>query len=140
MSTASPTIAEIAAHLGVSPDRVLDHPAPGLATVDDVLALNDRDNRLFELIDGVLVEKVVGFRESRLAAVLIHLVENQAGINFPILLSEWRSLTRSHGPPSECRPRRSASTFGQATPLGRGTRSVQDGIPTRSVGTSKIGK
>jgi hypothetical protein len=36
----------------------------------------------------------------------------------------------------ECRLRRSASAFPSASPLG--TQSVQDGIPTRSVGTRKI--
>src|SRR4051794_2588921 len=39
-------------------------------------------------------------------------------------------VTRSHGPPWECRPGRSASSS-----VGRGpTRSVEDGIPTRERG------
>jgi Uma2 family endonuclease len=76
MSISSPTIAEIADHLGVPADRVLASPSPGTATVDDVLAINDRENRLCELIDGVLVEKAMGFRESRLAVVLCYILES----------------------------------------------------------------
>ena len=35
-----------------------------------------RENRLCELVDGTLVEKAMGFEESRLAAELIHLVKS----------------------------------------------------------------
>jgi hypothetical protein len=67
MSIGVPMIAEIAEQLGVTPDRVLSHPSPGTATAEDVLAIHDRQDRLCELIDGVLVEKAMGFKESRLA-------------------------------------------------------------------------
>lgn len=40
-----------------------------------MLAKYDRDNRLFELVEGTLVEKAMGFYEGRLAAVLIHFIE-----------------------------------------------------------------
>jgi Uma2 family endonuclease len=52
---------------GISPKRVRFSPAPGTATVDDVTRLRDRTRRLYELVDGTLVEKVVGFKESAIA-------------------------------------------------------------------------
>lgn len=56
MSTTA-TIADIAAALGVSPERVLTDPPPGTATVEDVFAAYARFDRLYELVDGTLVEK-----------------------------------------------------------------------------------
>jgi Uma2 family endonuclease len=50
-------------------------PPPGTATEADVLAVYARERRLCELVDGVLVEKPVGYRESRLASILGHFVE-----------------------------------------------------------------
>jgi Uma2 family endonuclease len=51
-------------------------PPPGTATEEDVLsALEAPRKRLCELIDGVLVEKCMGFRESRLAVILIRLLD-----------------------------------------------------------------
>lgn len=57
---------------GVPPYRILLRPAPGTATEADVIAAEaapDR-KRLCELVDGVLVEKTMGFYESRIAFVL----------------------------------------------------------------------
>jgi Uma2 family endonuclease len=66
------TIAELLHRLGgVPPHRVLLRPTPGTATEADVLRLLEHNHRLCELIDGVLVEKPMGHRESRLAAWLI---------------------------------------------------------------------
>ena len=72
------TLAELMDRLGNVPlDRIRMIPVPGTATVDDVLRLCDREpKRLCELIDGVLVEKVMGHQESRLAARLIQALEN----------------------------------------------------------------
>lgn len=66
------TLADLLAQLGgIAPERVLRHPAPGTATEADVVALRDSlAHRLCELIDGVLVEKAMGFRESYLALAL----------------------------------------------------------------------
>jgi Uma2 family endonuclease len=64
------TMADLLTELGVDASRVWMHPLPGLATEKDVIAIHDRTNRLCELVDGVLVEKVMGHYESRLAAVL----------------------------------------------------------------------
>ena len=72
----TPTIADLLERLGVPPDRVLLRPAPGTATVDDVVAIHDRENRLCELVDGVLVEKVMGYYESNLGCVLIQILRN----------------------------------------------------------------
>jgi len=71
---AAGTIDEIAARLGVSPDRIRRDPAPGTAVEEDVLATDDGYRPICELLDGVLVEKAVGFYESRLAAVLIQIL------------------------------------------------------------------
>jgi Uma2 family endonuclease len=59
---------ELAERFGPIPmNRIVTSPAPGLATEDDVIERNDRENRLFELVDGILVEKTMGAPESMLA-------------------------------------------------------------------------
>jgi Uma2 family endonuclease len=76
VSTRTPTVADLLAALGVPAERVVSKPWPGTATVDDVVAIHDRENRLCELVHGVLVEKAMGFLESSLAGVLIQLLRN----------------------------------------------------------------
>src|SRR5712691_884174 len=72
MSPPLVTLADLLRRLGgVPPDRVRFDPLPGLATEADVLELAERDGILCELIDGVLVEKAMGFRESYLAMALV---------------------------------------------------------------------
>jgi Uma2 family endonuclease len=69
------TIGDLLEHFGdIPPRRIRLQPAPGTATEDDVLRLQAREDRLYELVDGVLVEKTVGIRESCLAALLIRLL------------------------------------------------------------------
>src|SRR5215210_1094769 len=71
------TMADLLEQLGDVPlRRVLADPAPGTATEQDVIEVEAREKRLCELVDGVLVEKPMGFYESRVAAVLIQLLEN----------------------------------------------------------------
>ncbi|HEV8062989.1 MAG TPA: Uma2 family endonuclease [Gemmataceae bacterium] len=67
------TMADLLEHLGdIGPERVCMRPLPGTATEDDVLAaLESPRKRICELIDGVLVEKAMGYSESILAAYLI---------------------------------------------------------------------
>ena len=67
------TVAELLHTLGdIGPDRVLIKPLPGTATEADVLkALEAPHKRICELIEGVLVEKVMGLDESFLAIQLI---------------------------------------------------------------------
>lgn len=59
---------------GVSPKRVRMRPYPGTATVADVVSIRDHERRLFELVDGVLVEKAMGFKEGLLAVVIASLL------------------------------------------------------------------
>ncbi len=66
------TMADLLEILGdIPPERILMRPPPGTATEDDVIAIHAREKRLCELVDGVLVEKPMGFEESRLASELI---------------------------------------------------------------------
>jgi Uma2 family endonuclease len=70
------TMAELLKQLGgISPHRVRLRPAPGKATERDLLALHNRTGRLYELVQGVLVEKIMGYPESLLALWLGHLVQ-----------------------------------------------------------------
>jgi Uma2 family endonuclease len=55
---------------------VLLKPAPGKAREKDLIALNDRGRRLYELVEGTLVEKVMGFQESAVALWLGHQLQN----------------------------------------------------------------
>lgn len=55
---------------GVSSERVRFDPIPGTATVVDIIALDRREDRLYELIDGVVVEKAYGFRESVIGSAI----------------------------------------------------------------------
>ncbi len=69
------TVADLLEKLGgVPPERVRMKPLPGTATEEDLLEIQRRENRNCELIDGVLVEKPLGYRESMLAAWIIMLL------------------------------------------------------------------
>src|SRR5579871_6802711 len=59
---------------GISPRRVLLRPQPGQATEADLLRVLQKTDRLFELVDGTLVEKVMGYGEGGLAADVIRLL------------------------------------------------------------------
>ncbi|NOZ38705.1 MAG: Uma2 family endonuclease [Planctomycetes bacterium] len=76
------TAVDLVHRFGAIPlDRVVHDPAPGTATVADVVRLDDHENRLCELIDGTLVEKTVGVYESFLAiqiGTLLNLFVTQA--------------------------------------------------------------
>lgn len=66
------TMGDLLDQLGdVPPNRVRLYPVPGTATVDDVIAVEAREDVLCELVDGVLVEKPVGLLESLLAGLLL---------------------------------------------------------------------
>src|SRR3989442_1043745 len=58
------------------PERDRAHPSPRKATEQDVITIEAREGRLYELVDGVLVEKTVGLRESFLAVDLGRFVGN----------------------------------------------------------------
>lgn len=70
------TLADALRELGdIPPSRILWTPYPGTATEADALAcLDGRPRRLVELIDGTLVEKAMGQRESYIAGLLVFLL------------------------------------------------------------------
>jgi Uma2 family endonuclease len=66
------TIADLLKELGgISARRVRANPLPGTATEKDLIAVNQRIGRTCELVDGVLVEKVMSYPESAIACELI---------------------------------------------------------------------
>lgn len=56
--------------------RVRSDPAPGTASVEDVVRLRNTERRLYELVDGTLVEKAMGWQESLLAGILMQWLNN----------------------------------------------------------------
>ena len=65
------TLADFLGQLGDIPlSRIRARPPLGTATDQDVLDIYAREKRLCELVDGVLVEKAMGLRESLLAMAL----------------------------------------------------------------------
>jgi Uma2 family endonuclease len=71
------SLADVIQQLGnVDPGRIRMWPAPGTATAADVEAIRIREERLFELVDGILVEKVTGFRESLIAMFIGRMIGN----------------------------------------------------------------
>ena len=70
------TLADLLERLGQIPlARIQLQPPPGTATEQDLLVPSPGRDRLCELVDGVLVEKAMGYYESRLATVLAWLLE-----------------------------------------------------------------
>jgi len=66
------TLADLIERLGEIPaQRVRMRPFPGTATEKDVVDIRNREKRLFELVDGTLVEKGMGYIESTLACYII---------------------------------------------------------------------
>ena len=71
------TVADLYRRFGPIPfERIRQNPPPGSGTVDDVVRLNNHEDRLYELVDGILVEKTVGFEESRIATKIGRLLGN----------------------------------------------------------------
>ena len=68
------TLAELLYRLGDVPlERIRMRPAPGTAREQDVLRARDSvEKRLCELVEGVLVEKAMGTRESLLAGLILY--------------------------------------------------------------------
>lgn len=71
------TLADLLDRLGNVPlERIRFRPYPGTATEADVrAALQGPHERLCELVEGVLVEKAMGYRESALAVFVIMMLE-----------------------------------------------------------------
>lgn len=72
-AVADDSLADLVERLGGIPlERIRMRPPPGTATEADVIkALEAPRKRLCELIDGILVEKAVGYTESVLATFLL---------------------------------------------------------------------
>ena len=114
------TLADLLRRLGgIAPERVRFRPAPGTATERDVVEVERRESRLCELVDAVLVEKVMGYRESLLAVAIatalksfvsprnLGLVTGEAGMArlFPglvripdVAFASWQSLPERRVP------------------------------------------
>jgi Uma2 family endonuclease len=81
------TLSQLLKDIGDVPLERIGLPV-GSATEQDVIdALEAADKRLFELVDGVLVEKTMGMHESLIASRLVHffwgyLDDNDRGIAF----------------------------------------------------------
>ncbi len=79
------SLGDVVKYLGVSADRIRLDPRPGTATVRDVIRIQNRENRNFELVDGILVEKAMGARESFVALQLGYYLQfflNQSDLGF----------------------------------------------------------
>jgi Uma2 family endonuclease len=78
MSIASiETLAELLHRLGDIPlERIRFRPHPGTATEQDAIEAEARTGRPCELVDGVLVEKAMGYYESRLVVILSYFLES----------------------------------------------------------------
>jgi Uma2 family endonuclease len=69
------SIADMLHQLGdISPERVRAWPAPGTATVQHVIDIEAKENRLYELVDGILVEKGMGYQESVIAGFFVQVL------------------------------------------------------------------
>lgn len=72
------TLADLLVRLGgIDPRRARFHPPPGTARVQDVIEVAEREGKLCELIEGVLLEKVMGWNESRLAGFILGVLTAQ---------------------------------------------------------------
>lgn len=71
------TLADVLRDLGdVDAGRIRWHPLPGTAKIQDAIQINEERVKAFvELVDGVLVEKVMGFPESLLASYIAHVLQ-----------------------------------------------------------------
>jgi Uma2 family endonuclease len=71
------TVADLYRKFGPIPfERIRQDPPPGCGTAEDVERLHDHENRLYELVDGILVEKTMGLEESLIAGWILTLLNN----------------------------------------------------------------
>jgi Uma2 family endonuclease len=69
------TLADLLDRFGpIAIGRVRQNPAPGTATEDDLLDILSHEKRLYELVDGILLEKAMGYEESELTVQIIILI------------------------------------------------------------------
>ena len=78
-------IAQLLENLGdIPPERVCFDPPPGTATKRDLVRLSAKRGKIYELVEGTLVEKAMGSQESFLAVELaallhVHLATHDIG-------------------------------------------------------------
>src|SRR5262249_39800362 len=76
------SLADLQKHLGDIPfERIRMFPPPGYATEHDVSEIEAREDRLFELEDGVLVEKPMGWYESIVAMLIGHKIRTYLDVH-----------------------------------------------------------
>jgi len=69
------TAVDLVQRFGAIPlHRIRHTPMPGTATERDVIEIREHEDRLCELVDGVLVEKAMGSYEAYLGSLLTHLL------------------------------------------------------------------
>src|SRR5437867_11680473 len=79
MAVTFETAAELVKRLGNIPlERICFKPPPGTATERDLLAAMNHNHRIYELVDGTLVEKPMGLSESMLAIYVARRIGNFA--------------------------------------------------------------
>lgn len=82
----SSTVEHRLQELGEIPaNRVLQQPPPGTATLDDLMRINGTSRHLCELVDGTLVEKAMGYKQSVVAVAIstilrLFVSKNQLGL------------------------------------------------------------
>jgi len=88
------TAAEMHERLGRVPlERIRVVPPAGTATEQDLLRVLDSENRICELVDGVLVEKTMGYYESLVAMTLAYFIQDfLKQHDLGIVLGEARTL------------------------------------------------
>lgn len=73
---------DLQAHLGGIPlSRIRIFPPPGMATDEDAFAIRREEGVLCEVVDGVLVEKTMGWLEWAIALYLSHLIHEYRETN-----------------------------------------------------------
>jgi len=71
------TAADLFRRFGPIPlNRIVVEPAPGTATEEDAVWQSEHRHRLCELVDGVLVEKAMGYYESYFGGELFRFIGN----------------------------------------------------------------
>lgn len=69
------TLADLVDRFGpLPPERIRMNPPPGTATEEDAIRINERKEGLCELIDGILLEKTMGWYESYLGGRLLRAI------------------------------------------------------------------
>lgn len=126
------SLPDLLRHLGgIAPERVCFDPPPGTATEEYVDSYDIHHDRLFELIDGVLVEKVYNARNSLL------------GMRIGCRLGNWNdpreygAISGAAGPfkfgPRQVRMPDVAITSWERLPHGIPRRPVPDLVPNVAV-------